>query len=122
MPKDFFPYGQLSMQLFSSLSIVPSLIAFTLALALPAQNTPAKTPDISIAPRSALPDTNTKTPGLNCNGSFYCTIYTGNFIQHAYRLATVGLPPKIHPSLDPKIWNLGPMNDTAFYATGHHAL
>ncbi|KAI4270657.1 MAG: hypothetical protein L6R38_007059, partial [Xanthoria sp. 2 TBL-2021] len=108
------------MPLLSFLFTVLSLVTFALALALPPPNTPANPSDLSISPPSALNTINTRTPDLNCDGSFYCTIYAGNFIQRAYRLATIGVPD--HPNLDPTIWNLGPMNDTAFYATGHHAL
>ena len=91
-----------------------SLINITLTLP------PPITPDSSLEPVSQLNALNKRDPMLNCDGSFYCTIYTGSFISHAYRLATIGLPHR--PSLSPTLWNLGPMNDTAFYATGHHAL
>ncbi|KAI4227725.1 MAG: hypothetical protein LQ349_006668 [Xanthoria aureola] len=108
------------MQLFSFLFAVLSLTTFALALVLPPPTVPVNPLDISVAPPSAINTLSTRAPHPNCDGSFYCTIYTGNFIQRAYRLATTGL--QTHRNLDPTIWNLGPMNDTAFYATGHHAL
>ena len=53
----------------------------------------------------------------NCHGSIWCTLYAGSFIKQAYRLATEGFPPSVNP-----FWNPGPLNDTAFYAQGAHAI
>ena len=54
----------------------------------------------------------------NCHGSLWCTLYSGQFVQTAYRIATKGFPD---PPPSP-FWNPGPMNDTAFYAENSHAI
>ncbi|KAL8981221.1 MAG: hypothetical protein Q9205_003925 [Flavoplaca limonia] len=55
----------------------------------------------------------------NCHGSLWCSLYGGHFIFTAYQLATKGLAPGSSPGPG---WNTGPMNNTAFYAEGAHAL
>ncbi|KAL9629143.1 MAG: hypothetical protein Q9204_005443, partial [Flavoplaca sp. TL-2023a] len=55
----------------------------------------------------------------NCHGSLWCSLYGGHFIFTAYQLATKGLAPRSTPGPG---WNTGPMNDTAFYAEGAHAV
>ncbi|KAI4170268.1 MAG: hypothetical protein LQ346_008881, partial [Caloplaca aetnensis] len=60
-----------------------------------------------------------KIRGGNCHGSLWCTLYDGRFIQTAYHLATTGYPGTTSPGPG---WNTGPMNDTAFYAQGAHAV
>ncbi|KAL8732999.1 MAG: hypothetical protein Q9166_002397 [cf. Caloplaca sp. 2 TL-2023] len=92
----------------------------TLAFALPPPNTPSA-PQENNTTTPLTTSNPLKSPRLNCSGSLYCSLYAGNFIFRAYKIATLG-HPKHDETLDPTIWNLGPMNDTAFYATGHHAL
>ncbi|KAL8785014.1 MAG: hypothetical protein Q9213_003607 [Squamulea squamosa] len=94
-----------------------SLVDFTLAL--PSPSTPAELPAVPITPLSTRSVVDTRSPRLNCDGSLWCSIYGLNFTHRAYEIATTGMEQSKY--LD-SFWNLGPMNDTAFYATGHHAL
>ncbi|KAL8853378.1 MAG: hypothetical protein Q9221_001855, partial [Calogaya cf. arnoldii] len=76
-------------------------------------------PQTIAAPRN---DVNTSHDALvdgNCHGSLWCSLYSGRFIYAAYQIATNGLPPGSTPCPG---WNIGPMNDTAFYAEGAHAI
>ncbi|KAL8869001.1 MAG: hypothetical protein Q9174_004601, partial [Haloplaca sp. 1 TL-2023] len=54
----------------------------------------------------------------NCHGSFWCTVYDGEFLRVAYHLVTHGYDPTPYT----ENWNNGPMNDTAFYANGAPAV
>ncbi|KAL9037813.1 MAG: hypothetical protein Q9180_003507 [Flavoplaca navasiana] len=69
-----------------------------------------------------LNNANTSTSTLvdgNCHGSLWCSLYGGHFISTAYHLITKGLAPGVTPGPG---WNTGPMNDTAFYTEGAHAV
>ncbi|KAI4226651.1 MAG: hypothetical protein L6R36_003017 [Xanthoria steineri] len=83
-------------------------------------------PPALLSPPPPPPPPNLVTPvnnstdapfSTNCHGSIWCTLYAGSFIKQAYRLATEGYPPSTNPFLNP-----GPLNDTAFYAQGAHAI
>ncbi|KAL8876108.1 MAG: hypothetical protein Q9198_005635 [Flavoplaca austrocitrina] len=86
---------------------------FTIAYALP----PIPTPQIPSIASHMNTSINNPT-NTNCHGSLWCSLYGGHFIATAYHLATKGYPDSPE-TLD---WNTGPMNDTAFYAEGAHAV
>lgn len=99
--------------LHNTLLVVSSCRFFTSAHALP----PAAPAQDLAAPLNI--NTSIDPPiAVNCHGSFWCNVYAGDFIKKACRLATKGYPDTpLSPS-----WDLGPMNDTAFYAEGAHAV
>ncbi|KAI4102948.1 MAG: hypothetical protein L6R37_004098 [Teloschistes peruensis] len=100
----------------------------------------------------ALPSNITNNiPGINCRGSFWCSLYADAFVNTAYRIATTGLNhPFPLPTFDPNnpfpanepfplpppnprlssnapselesAWNLGPLNSSALYAGSNHVL
>ncbi|KAL8922161.1 MAG: hypothetical protein Q9208_005356 [Pyrenodesmia sp. 3 TL-2023] len=97
------------------------LIIYTSQHCLSAHALPPATPPPQTI-TAPLKNVNTSTDALiggNCHGSLWCSLYDGEFIRTAYHLVTTGYPPPTTPSPG---WNAGPMNDTAFYAQGAHAV
>ncbi|KAL8901817.1 MAG: hypothetical protein Q9207_005009 [Kuettlingeria erythrocarpa] len=90
----------------------------------PAAAPPAR--EIATHPLNASKRTKEAPPIVgNCHGSLWCSLYGGHFISTAYQLATNGYPPPGGTTNNPGPlggWNTAPMNDTAFYAEGAHAI
>ncbi|KAI4272271.1 MAG: hypothetical protein LQ337_005406 [Flavoplaca oasis] len=106
--------------LFSSHNILFIVFTFQLyisAHALPPAAPPS--PQIIAAPLNKVNTSNAEQFDGNCHGSLWCSLYGGHFIFTAYQLVTKGLAPGVTPGPG---WNTGPMNDTAFYAEGAHAV
>ncbi|KAI4265599.1 MAG: hypothetical protein LQ337_008960, partial [Flavoplaca oasis] len=85
----------------------------TIAYALPSIGGP-QIPSVASPPNTSINDSN----NVDCHGSLWCSLYGGHFITAAYHLATERYPN----SPAAQGWTAGPINDTAFYATGTHAV
>ncbi|KAL9041610.1 MAG: hypothetical protein Q9180_001171 [Flavoplaca navasiana] len=102
--------------LFSSHNILFIFFTFLLYISAHALPPAAPSPQIIAAPFNDVNTSNDEPFDGNCHSSLWCSLYGGHFIFTAYQLITKGLAPP-GPG-----WNTGPMNDTAFYAEGAHAV